>query len=231
MALRYYDDIVAAKIKYWMPDDNALRVLKPEETKRLFETYADDKKDKPVKLPLIALSRSPDLELLLNIKNPRSFDGLKLEQTQKNTRQLNVIPVKLLYQMDIYTKTFEEADEYLRQYLFKLINNPKIHIDIPYNNTTYSHVAYIRVLSNVTDTSNISERIFSGQFTRWTIQFEVQDAFFFSVPYRNNWRLYVDDADEYVVDPDTGKIIKGACGQLELADNLGKNTEVEIEPV
>lgn len=231
MALRYYDDIVAAKIKYWMPDDNTLRVLKPDETKRLFETYADDKKDTPVKLPLIALSRSPDLELLLNIKNPRSFDGLKLEQTQKNTRQLNVIPVKLLYQMDIYTKTFEEADEYLRQYLFKLINNPKIHIDIPYNNTTYSHVAYIRVLSNVADTSNISERIFSGQFTRWTIQFEVQDAFFFSVPYRNNWRLYVDDADEYVVDPDTGKIISGTCGQLELADNLGKNTEVEIEPV
>lgn len=231
MALRYYDDIVAAKIKYWMPDDNTLRVLKPDETKRLFETYADDKKDTPVKLPLIALSRSPDLELLLNIKNPRSFDGLKLEQTQKNTRQLNVIPVKLLYQMDIYTKTFEEADEYLRQYLFKLINNPKIHIDIPYNNTTYSHVAYIRVLSNVADTSNISERIFSGQFTRWTIQFEVQDAFFFSVPYRNNWKLYVDDADEYVVDPDTGKIISGTCGQLELADNLGKNTEVEIEPV
>lgn len=231
MALRYYDDIVAAKIKYWMPDDNTLRVLKPDETKRLFETYADDKKDTPVKLPLIALSRSPDLELLLNIKNPRSFDGLKLEQTQKNTRQLNVIPVKLLYQMDIYTKTFEEADEYLRQYLFKLINNPKIHIDIPYNNTTYSHVAYIRVLSNVADTSNISERIFSGQFTRWTIQFEVQDAFFFSVPYRNNWRLYVDDADEYVVDPDTGKIIKGTCGQLEVADNLGTNTEVEIEPV
>ena len=231
MALRYYDDVVAAKIKYWMPDDNTLRVLKPDETKRLFETYADDKKDTPVKLPLIALSRSPDLELLLNIKNPRSFDGLKLEQTQKNTRQLNVIPVKLLYQMDIYTKTFEEADEYLRQYLFKLINNPKIHIDIPYNNTTYSHVAYIRVLSNVSDTSNISERIFSGQFTRWTIQFEIQDAFFFSIPYRNNWRLYVDDADEYVVDPDTGKIIKGTCGQLEVADNLGTNTEVEIEPV
>lgn len=231
MALRYYDDIVAAKIKYWMPDNNTLRVLKPDETRRLFETYADDKKDRPVQLPLIALSRSPDLELLLNIKNPRSFDGLKLEQTQKNTRQLNVIPVKLLYQMDIYTKTFEEADEYLRQYLFKLINNPKIHIDIPYNNTAYSHVAYIRVLSNVADTSNISERLFSGQFTRWTIQFEIQDAFLFSIPYRNNWTLYVDDADEYVVDPDTGKIIKGTCGQLELADNLGKNAEVEIEPV
>ena len=160
MALRYYDDIVAAKIKYWMPDNNALRVLKPDETKRLFETYADDKQDKPIQLPLIALSRSPDLELLLNIKNPRSFDGLKLEQSKAGTRQLNVIPVKLLYQMDIYTKTFEEADEYLRQYLFKLINNPKIHIDIPYNNTTYSHVAYIRVLSNIADTSNISERLF-----------------------------------------------------------------------
>lgn len=231
MALRYYDDIVAAKIKYWMPDNNALRVLKPDETKRLFETYADDKQDKPIQLPLIALSRSPDLELLLNIKNPRSFDGLKLEQSKAGTRQLNVIPVKLLYQMDIYTKTFEEADEYLRQYLFKLINNPKIHIDIPYNNTTYSHVAYIRVLSNIADTSNISERLFSGQFTRWTIQFEIQDAFFFSVPYKQNWKLYIDDADDFVVDPVTGEIYSPTQGQLEVADSLDDSVGAEVEPL
>ena len=35
---------------------------------------------------------------------------------------------------------------------------------IPYNNTQIEHVANIRVLSNISDTSDISERIFSGQF-------------------------------------------------------------------
>jgi hypothetical protein len=186
MALRYYDDVIAAKIKYWMPDDNSLRILKPEETRRLFETYADDNKDAKIKLPLIALSRNTDVELLLNIKNPRSFDGLKIEQDKAGTKQLNIIPVKLQYQMDIYAKTYEKADEYLRQYLFKLVNNPTIHIDVPYNGTTYKHIAYIRVLPNISDTSNITERIFSGQFTRWTIQFEITDAFLFNIPYKPN---------------------------------------------
>ena len=231
MALRYYDDIIAAKIKYWMPDDNSLRVLKPDETRRLFETYADDKKDQNIKLPLIALSRNPDIELLVNTKNLKSFDGLRIEQTKAGTKQLNVIPIKLQYQMDIYAKTAEKADEYLRQYLFKLINNPAIHIEIPYNNTNYKHIAYIRVLSNISDTSAIAERIFSGQFTRWTIQFEITDAYLFSVPYKQNWRLYIDDADDFIVDPVTGEITSPTQGQLEVADNLTDNKGLQTEPL
>jgi hypothetical protein len=78
----------------------------------------------------------------------------------------NVLPIKLSYQLDIYTKTAEEGDEYLRNFLFKLINNPVLKILIPYNNVNLEHIANIRVLNQVSDTSAINERIFSGQFTR-----------------------------------------------------------------
>lgn len=213
MAARYYDDILIAKLKRWIPDNSNLRVLKPDETKRLFETVADDTNDKPFQLPIIALSRNTDIELLSTVKNPRSFDGLQMAKTADLTAQLNVIPIKLEYQLDIYTKTYEEGDEYLRNFLFKLINNPLLRIEIPYNDTYFTHTANIRVLSNVSDTSAISERIFSGQFTRWTIQLEIQDAFLFSVPYRNNWRFCLDDA------------------VLELADKILEPTEVEIESI
>ena len=47
----------------------------------------------------------------------------------------------------------------------------------------------------MSDTSAISERIFSGQFTRWTIQLEIQDAFLFSTPYRKNWKFILDDTE------------------------------------
>jgi hypothetical protein len=79
---------------------------------------------------------------------------------------LNAIPIKLQYQLDIYTKTAEAGDEYLRQFLFKLINNPAIKIIIPYNGINVEQIANIRVLNSVTDTSAISERLFPGQFTR-----------------------------------------------------------------
>ena len=107
--------------------------MKTDETKRLFETKADDTNDKPIKLPFITLSRSNDIELLSSIKNLRSFNGLTVSKTQESTLQMNVIPIKVEYQLDIYTKTYEEGDEYLRNFLFKLINNPQIVIDIPYN--------------------------------------------------------------------------------------------------
>lgn len=191
MAARYYDDAIVAKLKKWIPDNSRIRVLKPDEVSRLFELKAEDTKDRPLDLPMIALSRSNDIRILQTTKTNRSFDGLRLQQspTKDKTALFNVIPIQLEYQLDIYTKTEEECDEYLRNFLFKLINNPTIMIDIPYNGQEIQHIANLRVLDTVSDTSNITERLFVGQFTRWTIQFELHDGFLFSIPYKQNWRI------------------------------------------
>ena len=108
---------------------------------------------------------------------------------------MNIIPILPTYQLDIYTKTYEEGDEYVRNFLFKLINNPKLIIEIPYNDLNIKHVANIRVLETVSDTSDISEHLFPGQFTRWTIQMEIQDAFLFSIPYKNNWHFVIAETE------------------------------------
>ena len=224
MACRYYDDILVAKILKWLPENTNLRVLGPSESKKLFELTADDTQDQPFKLPIITLTRSKDIELLSTIKQPKSYEGLKLLSTPEETLHLNVIPIKLLYDLTIYTKTEEEADEYVRNFLFKLINNPVIKVRIPYNNTQIEHVANIRVLSNISDTSDISERIFSGQFHCWTIQLEIQDAFLFSLPYRRNWQLCVEDnTEEYL---ELSKVV-GLQSTLELtkATNLSGEQE------
>jgi len=222
MALEYYDDAVVAKLKKWTPTNIPLRILKPDETKRLFETLADDSGDKNIKLPLIALSRNNEIELTLNIKTPRSYDGYKLSQNKNETIQMNVIPVKLQYQMDIFTKTYHESDEYLRQYLFKLINNPVIKIGVPYNGQDITQIANIRVLSNIADTSDIPQRLFTGQFTRWTIQFEIQDAFLYDVPYRRNWKIYTDDGEVYD---------EKYYSSFEVVNHLSDEIPVESEPI
>jgi hypothetical protein len=210
MAIRYYDDIIITKLQRWIPEASTLRVLKPDETKKFFELTAEDRKDQAFELPMIMLSRKDDLELLSTVKSPKSYDGIRLipqnvteELTQHNSKStqpggyhlLNVLPIRPEYQLDIYTKTAEEGEEYLRTFLFKLINNPKLIIRIPYNNLELEHVAYIRILSNVANTSAVTERVFSGQFTRWTLQFELHDAFLFSIPYKQNWRFIMTDDD------------------------------------
>lgn len=198
MACRYYDDILTIKLRKWLPEASNLRVLSPSETKKLFEIQANDTGDRPINLPLITLNRHKDIELLSTVKSPKSYDGLKLVSDPSKTLQLNVIPIKIMYDLVIYTKTAEEVDEYVRSFLFKLINNPVIKVQIPYNDSNIEHIANIRVLNNVSDTSDISERIFSGQFHCWTIQLEIQDAFLFSIPYRRNWEFCINEGDDYV---------------------------------
>ena len=193
MALSYYDDAIIAKLKKWMPDDNRIRVLGPDETKRFFETRADDTNDAPVQLPLITLSRNKDIEILSTIKQLKSFNGLfimapndrNLAIPEKSV-VLNVIPVKTTYQLDIYAKTRYEAEEYVRNFLFKIINNPQIIVQVPYNNIDDKHTANLRVLETVSDTSDIAQRVFPGQFYKWTIQMELQDGFLFNLPYKPN---------------------------------------------
>jgi hypothetical protein len=191
MAISYYDDAVTAKIKGWLADNSTLRVLNPDETKRVIELSAEDSGDKPLQLPLLTIARNKELEITNAIKQNKSFDGLVIQKDTTNaaTVHMNVIPVKTLYQLDIYTKRQLDADEYVRQFLFKLINNPQIIVEIPYNNYIIKHTANLRVLNSVSDTSDIPTRIFQGQFYRWTIQLELQDGFLFSIPYKKNWRF------------------------------------------
>jgi len=205
VAISYYDEAITKKIKDWLADSSKLRVLSPDETTRFIQLQAEDSNDKPLKLPFISISRNKDIEIESAIKQNKSFDGLIIgRSTDKTTTvHLNVIPVKTTYQLDIYTKKRIEADEYVRQYLFKLINNPQIIIEIPYNNYLVRHTANLRVLNTVSDTSDISTHIFAGQFYKWTIQLELQDGFLFSIPQKQNWRIVGFDltSTEKISDP------------------------------
>ena len=145
MAIRLYDDAMVKKINSWLPksDGRKIQVLKPDETKKLFTIEADEQNDKPLKLPLIALSRDTSIELKQPTMTPMSFDGLMLDSDTKRTLQLNGIPIYLTYQLDIYTRRYDEGDELLREFVFKLVNNPQIVVELPYNNQHFKHVASI----------------------------------------------------------------------------------------
>ena len=74
MSIEIYDNAVSEMI-FSRVKDTKVRMLRPEETKHLFEMTADMNKDKPITLPLIAISRNPNIEILNTNKNPKSFDS------------------------------------------------------------------------------------------------------------------------------------------------------------
>ena len=193
MAIRYYDDALAAKINSWLPKDKnrTIQVLKPDETRRMFTIEANEKNDKPISLPLIALSRGTSIDMIYTAKSPLSFDGLKLAWGSNGALKINAIPISLTYQLDIYTRHYDEGDALLRNFIFQIINNPQLVIELPYNNQNLKQVASIKLQGQAEDTSDIAERVFPGQFTRWTLRIDVLGAYLYDLPYVPN--VYIDE--------------------------------------
>lgn len=184
MAIYFYDQAVKQKIQRWVKDPN-MTITDPDETRKLFEYTADINNDKPIQLPLVALRRNPNIELRNTNKHSRTFDGAVIEANTKTVKTLNVIPVSITYQLDIYCRYRKEADEYARNFLFNLINYPKVTVEIPYDESHIEHDSNITVTGDLVDNSDIPERLIPGQFTRYTITFNIPDAYLFSVPVRN----------------------------------------------
>lgn len=194
MAIRYYDEALANKINSWLPKskNRKIQVLKPDEVKRLFTIEADERNDKPIQLPLIAISRDTQIDVLHPTKRTMSFDGMMLKSDGKHTIQLDAVPISITYQLDIYTRHFDEGDELLRELIFKIINNPQLTITLPYNNQNLIQVCAMKMQGQIEDTSSISERLFSGQFTRWTLRLDIDGAYLYSIPYVDNVHIKYD---------------------------------------
>jgi len=188
MAIRFYDKALVEKIQKWIADPN-LRILKPNETTRLFQTLADLGDDKPIQLPVISIQRDPTINVTIPTKRPMTFNGVKISDytgdelpDKINIMHLDAIPIEINYQIDIYTRKYEEGDEYIRNFIFNFVNYPRMTVTIPYNGANIEHVCYTRLNSTVSDNSDVPNKLFPDQFTRWTMNIRIDDAYLFSVP-------------------------------------------------
>ncbi len=185
MSVRLYDDAIVTKINNWVKDKN-MRIMSPDETTEQFRMIANQTNDKPISLPLITIARSNEIEIENTSKRMLTYDGMMLDATKDKSLQIDAIPMILNYQIDIYSKDEVEADEYMRNFVFNIINHPKLKVYLPYNQINYEHWSYMRLLSTIEDNSDTPLRLANDQFTRWTIRFTVDDAYLFSLPYKDN---------------------------------------------
>lgn len=188
MATKLYDDQLVAKLKEWS-QKTKIQVYGPSETRRLFEVIADSTDDKPITLPIICLSRVGGYEILNMNKRPLTYDGLTKDATIARSLQLNAIPINIPYQLDVYARYYDEADNYMRDIVFNIINHPTFEITIPYNDARIVHNANIRLASNVENNSDIPERLIPGQFSRLTIDISLDDAYLWDARVRNNYLI------------------------------------------
>lgn len=185
MAVRFYDEALLNKFKKWT-SGTEMTITGVNETKKLWEILADKNNDNPIKLPIITISRPGGFSINQKNKEKLSYMGLPMIDTGEGAALLNAIPITIDYQLDIYTRYLEEADEYVRNIVFNIVNYPKLTISIPYEGADLVHDAHIRIQSEVEDNSDIPERLVSGQFVRMTIGLNIDDAYLFDVRLKDN---------------------------------------------
>lgn len=205
MSAYLYDTALIQKLNRWTEKTN-VHIYGPEQTRQLYQILADTNKDKPIELPIITVERPNGYQILNVNKRPLSYDGAYVasdETGQSYTLQLNSIPIQLEYQLNVYTRKYQEADAYMRELVFNLINYPKIEITIPYHGSDIVHESSIDISSGVQDLSSIPERMVSGQFTRLGISFMIQDAYLWDTRLRSyltmNGELLIASSDTDIV--------------------------------
>ena len=198
MSIKLYDDALLNKLRKWTLDTQ-IYLLGVNESTRLFSTIADISSDKPIQLPIIALSRPGGFIINDKYKQVKSHDGFKVAHSKEKSALLNAIKITIPYQIDIYAKYQEEADEYIRNIVFNIINYPNVTIDIPYHDLGIKHDSNIILSSDVEDNSDIPERLITGQFKRYTIQIVIDDAYLFDVRIKDNLRI-VEGRVDFVED-------------------------------
>lgn len=155
---------------------------------------------------MACLRRDFGYTLNLTGKKPLSFSGMVKETSYDKSMLINAIPITVTYQLDVYARYFREADEYMRNFVFNIINYPKIDIEIKYHDVDMEHVANILPGQTISDTSaGTSERLFPGQFTRLSYQFTVDDAYLWDIRIKDN--KHIDTGELLIIDKATNEVI------------------------
>ena len=185
-----YDEALLNKIRNWVGDPN-ITITGPDDSNSLFTYRADQSQKDMIELPLINLSRMTHITLETTNKKPLSFRGHRYRSNEENTSVLDAIPMDLRYQLDIFTRHRRENDDMLREFIFKIVNNPTLELEIPFQSEK-SHVFNMRLENNVEDNSDIPEHLINGEYFRSTLVIYIDDAYLFDYKNKPNYKIEAD---------------------------------------
>lgn len=187
MCVYLYDDALVKKIRYWS-GDSKISISPPE---NLFVYRGDVSNKDKITFPLISITRG-NITILNTNKSPLSREGLKRSANIDKITMLGGVPIRIPYQLDIYTRQRRENDDLMRELILKIINNPKLDIEIPYNNANLTHVFNLRLNNDIEDNSDVAEHLEKGEFFRTTLDLYIDDAYLFNFKAKDTISLDVD---------------------------------------
>ena len=204
MSAILYDNALINKLKKWTEKAD-VQIYGPSDQYRIFQINADKSNDKSFKLPAIVLSRN-GYSIDNTSKRPMVWDGKKIEANENRVKQINAIPIKLDYNIEVYARYYDEADSYMREIIFNVINYPRLDIEIPYLGFNTIHASNIRISSNnIEDNKQGGLLSFNDQICSLKLQINIDDAYLWDSRVRTTVSIEGDGLTVNPVNPDNSE--------------------------
>lgn len=191
-----YDDAIAKDLSSAIDEEgganSCVKVIEPDEILGLVAQMQEDR----IAFPLLCLTRDPDYSIDTNRTN---FTAMKKGvpigyDSDHNTLYLEkVIPVNLSYTLNILTTNTADADEMLKEILFRYTSMYFVTVDVPYEIDQRSIRIGIEIEpGSIKKTSASLEYIKSGALYQTSLQLQCQGAVLLSYTPKHMGRIIVD---------------------------------------
>lgn len=173
--MHLYDTAVVEKFKELFGSDNIF-IIPPERAK---DTIAQLERD-DIKFPLVSLDRRGFSIRDNAVSWSASRMGLADSITDEGKANImHVIPIKINYQLDVFTTDRVSCDEILRELIFYFTLHPTLMVDIPYGLNT-QHKFNLFFNPDIEDNSDTVEHLNRGVLYRYTANIYTDDAYLFA---------------------------------------------------
>ena len=169
-----YDEAITNKFRTIFRDSR-ITVQPPDNAIRYVAQLSDDN----VTFPLINLNRTDWSIRDSDISWAQSRTGVVNRINKDNTISvMRAIPIRMEYQVDVYTVDRFTNDEIYRELIFYFLKNPTLEVEIPYT-VEGKHVFNFDINPDIQDNSDTVEHINKGVLYRYTSTWVVKDAYLF----------------------------------------------------
>lgn len=175
MSVKLYDDAIINNFREIF-EDSRIHILPVEQALRFTAQLQRD----DIAFPLISTTR-----LGYSIKLEEvNFTGLHSGGYQRRNDDgtdvfAQVIPIRINYQVDVFTVSKSMGDELVRELIFYLLQNPTLKVQVPYD-LNMTHVFNLFPESEIVDNSDTVEHINKGVLFRNTLSLYTDDALLFA---------------------------------------------------
>lgn len=157
--------------------DPRVRIIPPEEFINITALLTKDQ----VKLPIVNINRLNYSLLQDRDNHSLKFSGdpvakIDAPRNFSDLANLHALPIKINYQMDVWTWSREENDALVRELIWFFTLNPTLKVVIPYG-LNAEHNFNIKFDSDIEDNSDIIEHKSHGEYYRQTLSFYTDDAY------------------------------------------------------